>query len=121
MRRIVTIIACVVAVFSWDVTSALEGADAKPKPTKQIMKQQKGPYDKVKSGKATAADKKKLLELYSDLSRNKPPTGDADNWKMLTENLVSATQDLVDGKDGAQDEFLKAVDCNTCHQAHRRK
>ena len=121
MRRVFMIIFCVVAAVFWNVISGLEGADSKPKAIKQIMKMQKAPLDKVKKGNATAGDKKKLLDLYTDLSKHKAPIGDADNWKMLTENLVSTTQDLVDGKDGAQDDFLKAVDCNTCHQAHRRK
>jgi hypothetical protein len=121
MRRVVNMVFGVMAVFTWNLLNNLEGADAKPKAIKQIMKAQKNPLEKVKNGKATAADKKKLLELYTDLGKNKPPVGDADNWKTLTENLVSASQDMVDGKDGAKDEFLKAADCNTCHQAHRRK
>jgi hypothetical protein len=121
MRRLICIVLGVTAGFAGDLFKDLQGADAKPKAIKQIMKAQKGPIDKVRKGNATAADKKKLLELYTDLGKNKPPVGDADNWKTLTENLVSASQDLVDGKDGAKGEFLKAVDCNTCHQAHRRK
>jgi hypothetical protein len=121
MPRLFTIVISVATIFSWKVMSNLEGADAKPKAIKQIMKMQKAPLDKVKKGNATAGDKKKLLELYTDLSKNKPPAGDADNWKTLTENLVSASQDLVDGKEGAKDELLKAADCNTCHQVHKKK
>src|SRR5215472_3632491 len=50
--------------------STASAADAKPKPIKQIMKQMKAPVDKVKKGNATDADKKKLLELYTDLGKN---------------------------------------------------
>ena len=39
----------------------------------------------------------------------------------LSGALVDATQDLVDGKEGALDEFNKAVDCAKCHSAHKRK
>lgn len=120
MRRIFPIFCWLVALIMIGAISGLWAADSKPKSVKQIMKLHKGPVEKVKKGTATAADKKKLLELYKDLSKNKPPAGDADNWKTLTEDLVSATQDLVDGNDGAKDEFLKAVDCGKCHAAHKK-
>ena len=121
MRRVFPILFGATVVLNCNLMSDLEGAAAKPKAIKQIMKLQKAPLDKVKKGNATAGDKKKLLELYTDLGKNKPPRGDADNWKTRTETLVSATQDLVDGKDGAQDEFLKAVDCGKCHADHKSK
>ena len=121
MRHLNSLILCAFAILTAGGMSTLFAADAKPKAIKQIMKQMKAPVDKVKKGNATDADKKKLLELYTDLGKNKPPVGDADNWKKLTSALVDATQDLVDDKQGAVDEFNKAVDCAKCHTAHRRK
>jgi hypothetical protein len=120
MRRLLVIIVAVVAVLTcYYLTTDRQGAVPEPSPIQKIMVLQKAPVAKVKMGNATAADKETLLELYTDLGKHKPPVGDADNWKTLTDNLVSASQDLVDGKDGATDEFLKAVDCAACHQAHR--
>ncbi len=111
MRRLLVVLICLVLVLSWRLLS--------PMPISQIMEQHAEPLEKVKSGIATADDMQMLLDLYTDLRRNKPPRGDAGNWKMLTAKLVAATQQLVDGQEGARDEFLKAVDCNPCHDAHR--
>ena len=121
MRRHISMPCGLAALLAAGAISPVWGADTRPKPIKQIVKQMKAPVDKVKKGNATDADKKKLLDLCTDLGKNKPPAGDADNWKKLTGALVKATQNLVDGKQGALDEFNKAVDCAKCHGAHKRK
>ncbi len=74
---------------------------------------------KVLDGKADAAEKKQLLELYTELGKNKPPKGDAKSWKDKCDALVSATQEVVDGKDKGVGDLKKASNCGACHKAHK--
>jgi hypothetical protein len=74
---------------------------------------------KVLDGKADSAEKKELLELYTELGKNKPPKGTAKSWKDLTTSLVSATQEVVDGKDKGIGDLKKASNCGACHKAHK--
>jgi hypothetical protein len=75
---------------------------------------------KVLDGKADAAEKKELLELYTELGKNKPPKGDEKSWKEKTSALVSASQEVVDGKDKGVADLKKAANCRACHQAHKK-
>ncbi len=74
---------------------------------------------KVLDGKADAAEKKELLELYTELGKNKPPKGDAKSWKEKCTSLVSATQEVVDGKDNGIADLKKASMCAGCHKVHK--
>ena len=111
---------------------ALVRADETPKYTiKQVMdmahKDNKDTgevalYNKLK--KSTDADEQKklgaqLVELYAALGQNKPPKGDADDWKKRSDAMVAAAKDVADGKDGGVDALKKANDCMGCHMAHR--
>lgn len=121
MRRLVPIVCCSM-LLAVGAISVLRAADDKPKYTvKEVMKKHKDLVDKVKKDTATAEEKKNLLEYYTEMAKNKAPTGDADSWKKMTKALVDATQKVVDGKDGAKDDFTKAVDCGKCHSAHKPK
>jgi hypothetical protein len=86
-----------------------------------VEKDSKDPtlFKKVSDGKATKEDKAKLLELYSALPANKPPKGDADAWKKMTTTIVDASKAVVDGKDGAEKDLGKAVNCMGCHKDFR--
>ena len=74
---------------------------------------------KVLDGKASDAEKKELLELYTELGKNKPPKGDDKSWKDKTTALVSASKDVVDGKDSGVAGLKKASNCAGCHKAHK--
>src|SRR5262245_14736539 len=56
-----------------------------------------GLMKKVASGKASDAEKKDLVELYTALSKNEPPKGDAADWKTKTKALVEAATKAADG------------------------
>jgi hypothetical protein len=53
------------------------------------------------------------------MANTQPDRGSVDAWKARTGALVSAAQDLIDGKEGAGDRLRAASDCRACHQAHR--
>jgi hypothetical protein len=76
-------------------------------------------FQKVAEGKATKDEKAKLLELYSALPANKPPKGEADEWKKTTSGMVTAVKAVVDGKENAEKDLKKAVACMDCHKAFR--
>jgi hypothetical protein len=78
-------------------------------------------FPKVVSGKASDDDKKQLVELYTALGQNKPPKGDADDWKTRTDAMVTAAKAVADNKDGSIDDLKKAVACMDCHKLHRGK
>jgi len=100
--------------------AADEKKDEKPKySVKEVMKKHQDLVKKVKNDTASAEEKKNLLELYTEMAKNKAPKGDAADWKKVNDALVKATQKVVDGKDGAKAEFEKAADCMKCHTAHK--
>jgi hypothetical protein len=74
---------------------------------------------KVLDGKADADEKKELLELYTELGKNKPPKGGDKSWKDKTTALVDATKEVVDGKDKGIGDLKKASMCAGCHKAHK--
>ncbi len=122
MSRVFPIVCCSLVAFFVGAVTGLRAEDDKPKySVKEVMKKHDDLQKKVKKGTASDDDKKKLLELYTAMSKNKAPAGDAENWKKLNDALVKSTQDVVDNKDGAKVEFEKAVNCKTCHDAHKPK
>lgn len=103
-------------------TVSLVRADDKPKHSiKDVMKAHKkgGLKDKVVNGTASADEKKELAALYEDLGKSKPPKGDAENWKKLTDALAKAAKEVTDGKESGIDTLEKAVQCGKCHSAHK--
>ena len=92
--------------------------------TKQVMKMAHGGganslRAKVLAGTAGEEDTKKLLELYTALSKNEPKKGEADAWKAKTEAIVGAAKGVVEGKDGSKGDLEKATNCMACHSAHK--
>jgi hypothetical protein len=123
MRRILPIAFVSLAFVAAGTLSLLRAADEKPKNSiKDVMKAHKkgGLKDKVEGGTASADEKKELVALYSDLSKNDPPKGDKENWKKLCDALVKAAKEAQDGKQGAAEALKKAADCKTCHSAHKK-
>jgi len=123
MRRVFPVALTVLAVAASFVLSTLSAAeDDKPKFTiKEAMKAhaKEKLHTKVIEGKASDEEKDKLVALYEALGKNKPPKGDADSWKTLTDELVAAAKDAKEGKEGAGDRLKKAVDCGACHKVHK--
>jgi hypothetical protein len=78
---------------------------------------------RVATNKGEKADAEKLLALYEDLSKNKPPKGEAASWKTKTTAMVAAAKKLVDDpKDKAAGQALnRVVNCKACHDAHREE
>ena len=113
-----------VAFVCLPVASAADDDD-KPKHSikdvmKKVMKGKPNLLSKVvESG--SEKEKKELHEWLVALSKNKPPKGEADSWKKLTGKLVSSSQDLVDGKEGAGKAVMKAANCKACHGEHKGK
>lgn len=96
-----------------------------PKEISDIMKEgHKGSpalCAKASQGKASADDVKKLVELYTDLGKNKAPKGDAEAWKKKCDDLLAAAKKLAaDPTDkDAVAAYKKAVNCAGCHKDHK--
>jgi CRISPR/Cas system type I-B associated protein Csh2 (Cas7 group RAMP superfamily) len=76
--------------------------------------------NKVKSGTATDAEAKDLLEMYQALAKNKPPMGDDASWKKRTEALLEGAKLYVDGKkDDGKSKLNTAANCTGCHKIHK--
>ncbi len=120
MRRIV-----IATVLTGMITAgALLGAADKPAKKKitikSAMKDIKGGlHTKVIEGKATAAEKTKLLAYAKALPGLKPPKGSKESWKKLTTALLKATTAAVEGKDGGTAALGKAINCKACHTPHK--
>jgi hypothetical protein len=102
----------------------LAARDDKPKYTiEEVMEQAHKGKDALKNkaieGKASKAEKEKLLELYMALGQNKPPMGDAKSWKEKTGALVSAAKAVVADEKDAGAKLKKAADCMACHKVHK--
>jgi hypothetical protein len=92
------------------------GDKDKPKYTiKEVMKEahKSGLWKKVAKGEADKEDREKLAELYKALMQNKPPAGDADEWKKTTTAMHKIAEDAI--KDPEAGKKLK-VDCGACHK-----
>jgi D-tyrosyl-tRNA(Tyr) deacylase len=121
MRRSISTLLLCVGCFAGGERAVLR-ADEKPSQTiKQVMKEHKkgALKDKVLEGNASAAEKKQLVELYVELGKNQPPKGTEESWKKLTEALVKAAREISEGNDSGIDGLKKAVNCGTCHSAHK--
>jgi cytochrome c553 len=97
------------------------GADDKPVAIKEVMKtcMKGGLCAKVASGKANAEEKKKLVALFEDLHKNKPPKGDAEHFKKMATALVDAAKAVVEKKEGAGAKLKAAANCKECHDNHK--
>jgi hypothetical protein len=76
--------------------------------------------DQVLNGKADKDEQAKLLELYTALAANKPPKGDADAWKERATAVIDAIKAVQAGKEGADVDLRKAMNCRDCHSSHKK-
>jgi cytochrome c556 len=66
----------------------------------------------------------KSLAVFGEcLGKNKPPKGDAESWKTLTEKYAAATKAVFkateDKNAKAVNAALGTIDCKGCHSKHR--
>jgi cytochrome c553 len=119
MRKRLTVAAVLAAFAATGLT--VYAADAKS--IGDVMKEAHagGPKSlraKVTGGKGDKEDKEKLLSLYEDLAKNKPPKGDEKAWTKKTDAIVKAAKEVVDGKKSEQ-KLANATNCKACHDAHK--
>jgi len=74
-----------------------------------------GLLGKVLSGKATAEEKKELVNYYEAMVKLKPPQGEEAAWKEKTKALLAAAK----GEDTAA--LKKASNCGACHSVFKKK
>jgi hypothetical protein len=104
------------------VASLRAADDAKGKyTTKQVMAacMKSGLCKKVADGKASDAEKAKLVEMFAEMGKNKPPKGDAEGFKAKADAIHAAAKAVVDGEDGAGAKLAKAANCAACHKEHK--
>lgn len=70
-------------------------------------------------GKLSDDDLNQMIELYGLMLALPPPKGDKKHFQQVTQTLLTATKGLLAKAPGADDDFRAAVDCNSCHSAHR--
>jgi hypothetical protein len=93
---------------------------------KEVMKKamKGGLAKKVGEGKASDAEKKELVELFTALAANSPPKGDKDSWKKQTAVLVDAAKKSASGDADGQKALLTATNgaaCMACHKEFKGK
>jgi hypothetical protein len=101
---------------------AVRAADEKPKwNIKEVMKvaHKDGLLKKVVAGEGNEQDAKDLLALYEALSANKPPMGEAAEWKTKNDAIIAAAKEVVAGKADAGKSLQAATNCANCHKAHK--
>jgi hypothetical protein len=121
MRKFVLLSAALgLAVLASMGISAAEKANAEYT-IKQVMAKahKEKLLNKVTEGNANAEEKAQLLELYSAMTKAKPPKGDEASWKEKTDALVAAAKAAVDGDADAAAKLKAASNCAACHKAHK--
>ena len=124
MRKLFVV--SIVVLFGWLAVSLAVGTAQENKPkytTKEVMQKahKGGLMKKVSEGKASAEEKKQLLEFYEALAANKPPKGDEAEWKAKTSAIIAAARAAAEGEAGAAEKLSATVKCMECHSAHRGK
>jgi hypothetical protein len=94
------------------IADAMKFAHKAPKGEKKVS-------DKIIDGTVSDEDLKKTLELYKAMANTEPPKGDPAAFKEKVAKLISATEDVVAKKDGAQLKYKEAADCKACHTDFR--
>ena len=109
----------------FSTTSPLH-ADANEDAIKDVMKTyHKAPKGvdpvckRASDGKATPEELKKLVAAYKTLAKTKPPRGDEASWSQKTTKLLSAAQEMQQGKPDGVAKYKEAVNCKACHSAHK--
>jgi hypothetical protein len=122
MKRAV-VAGCIVAAAGLvGVAVAAEKKPAKHEISKIMKEGHKGDnalVQKVLKGTANDADKKLLLEYYQAMADWTPSKGSAQSWKTKTTALVKAAEGVVAGDKQSTAALKSAVNCKSCHTAHK--
>jgi cytochrome c556 len=94
------------------IKEAMKFAHKAPKGEKKLN-------EKITEGTAAEADIKKALELYKAMADTKPPKGDAAAFKVKTNKLVAATEEVLAKNPDGVEHYKTAVDCKACHSDFR--
>jgi hypothetical protein len=116
MRTLIGGIVLAAAVCFLIGSDSTAGDKKEPKHSiKEVMKvaMKGGLCAKVAGGKASDEEKKQLVELFTSLSKQKPPAGDAAAFKERAEGLLKAA------KEGDGATLKKLANCGTCHKAFK--
>jgi hypothetical protein len=75
--------------------------------------------NKIRDGKGTDDEIKKVLALYEVMVKFKAPKGDEKSWTDKSGALLAAAKELSEKKAGALEKFKAASDCKGCHSLHK--
>jgi cytochrome c556 len=124
--RPVALSAALLVALSASTSMQIFASDANEDAIKEIMKvYHKAPKGvdtvskKAAEGKATPDELKKLVAAYRTLATTKPPRGDEASWKSKTATLLSAAEEMQQGKPDGVAKYKKAVNCKACHSEHK--
>ena len=114
-------LSCFIVVSICNLSARAADDEAPKYKTKEVMKAAfKGPLiKKVAAGDASDEEKKKLYGMLVALGKNKPPKGEADSWKKLTDGLIKAGKAATEGDKDAGAMLKKAANCKACHSKHK--
>lgn len=115
----VAVVAAAGLAFSFTALADDDGHELIEKAMKEGHKGKTSIVEKIKDGSATKADIEKLHNFYLEMSKVKPPRGDAEAWKKKTTQLADLTGKIAKDDEKAKAAFGKAVNCKACHDAHR--
>lgn len=76
---------------------------------------------KAAKGELSKDEVAKLVTAVKALSSEKPPEGDAADYKKKNDALVAALEKLASGAEGAGAAVKEAANCKACHDAHKPK
>jgi hypothetical protein len=129
VKKFLSIVAVLALLAGVSYAAAQGKGDAKKKASKpkytlkQIMQDghKKGLLQKVATGKATAAERLKLLDMYIAMYESKPKRGDANSWTKLSADALAAAAKLVVDPKSDPAPLKKAANCKPCHSKHKAK
>jgi hypothetical protein len=125
MRKTMVLGAAALALLVLAGSGAFRAADTdKPKFTiEEIMEKahdkDSGILPKVLKGMGSKDDKQTLVDLYTELGKNKPPKGEAKSWKDKTDTLVAAAKSVAADEKDSLAKLKKATACMDCHKVHK--
>lgn len=109
------VLGCVAMVAGLSTASVYDDA------IKAVMKEamKGGLCKKVAEGKASDDEKEKLVSLFENLSKAKPPKGDEESWTKKTNSLLKSAKGVAKGNEKAVAALKKAANCKACHDVHK--
>jgi hypothetical protein len=125
MRKVMVLGTAALTLLVVAGSGAFRAADTdKPKYTiEEIMEKahdkDSGILPKVMKGNGSKDDKQTLVELYTELGKNKPPKGEAKSWKDKTDALLAAAKSVAADEKESLPKLKKASACMDCHKLHK--